>query len=41
MIFEAPNADILDTYTSDPRVQEAMKEAGVTSTPIISVLNKV
>jgi hypothetical protein len=41
MIFEAPGADVLDAYTSDPRLQETMKNAGVISAPVISVLNKV
>lgn len=41
MIFEAPGIDVLESYTSNPRVQEEMKNAGVISVPVISVLNKV
>ncbi len=41
MIFEAPGADVLEAYTNNPSVQEDMKKAGVTSAPVISVLNKV
>jgi hypothetical protein len=41
MIFEAPNAGVLEAYTTNPRVQEEMKEAGVISKPVSSVLNKV
>ncbi len=41
MIFEAPGADVLDAFMSDPHLQEAMKEGGVISAPVVSVLNKV
>ncbi len=41
MIFEAPGPDVLEAYTSDPRLQEKMKNAGVTSVPNSSVLKKV
>ena len=41
MIFEAPGADVLEAYTSNPHVQESMKNAGVISIPEISVLTKV
>ena len=41
MIFEAPGAEVLDTFMSDPNLQEAMKKGGVISAPVVSVLNKV
>ncbi len=41
MIFEAPGADVLDAFMSDPSLQEAMKKGGVISAPVASVLNKV
>ncbi|MEO6133716.1 MAG: DUF3764 family protein [Ginsengibacter sp.] len=41
MIFEAPDADVLDAFRSDPSLQEAMKKGGVISAPVVSVLNKV
>lgn len=41
MMFEAPGMDVVNAYTSDPRVQEEMKKAGVISKPVITVLNKV
>ncbi len=40
MIFEAPSAEVINTYMSDSRLQEKMNTAGVISAPIISVLNK-
>ena len=40
MIFEVSGVDVLNTYTSDPRLQEEMANAGVISAPVISVLNK-
>ncbi len=41
MIFEAPGAEVLDAFMSDPHLQEAMKEGGVISAPVVSVLNKM
>ena len=41
MIFEAPGPEILESYTSNPGVQEDMKKAGVISEPVATVLNKV
>ncbi len=41
MIFEAAGAEVLDAFMSDPHLQEAMKEGGVISAPVASVLNKV
>lgn len=41
MIFEAPDAEVLDTYTGNPKVQEIMQKAGVISIPEASVLHKV
>ncbi len=41
MIFEASGIDVMNTYMSDPRLQEDMKNGGVISAPVVSVLNKV
>ncbi len=41
MIFEAPDAEIVKAFTSDPRLKEAMEKAGVISAPVTSVLNKM
>ncbi len=41
MIFEVADADVMNTYMSDPRLQEEMKKGGVISAPVISVLDKV
>lgn len=41
MIFEAPGLDVLEAFTGDPRLQEAMENAGVISVPNVSVLSKV
>ncbi|WP_445737799.1 hypothetical protein [Mariniflexile sp.] len=41
MIFEAPGPDVLEAYTSDPRLQEKMRSSGVISVPNSSVLKKV
>ena len=40
MMFEASGADVLEAFTSDPRLQETMKKAGVIGAPQVSVLTK-
>ncbi len=39
-IFEAPVVDTFDSYTSNPAMQEAMKEAAVISAPNFRVLQE-
>lgn len=41
MIFEAPGTEVVEAYTSDPRVREQMEKAGVISQPSLTILNKV
>lgn len=41
MIFEASDANVMDSYMGDPRMQETMKKGGVISAPVVSILNKV
>ena len=40
MIFEAKDASKSQKMMQDPELQKTMKEAGVISTPVISILNK-
>ncbi len=41
MIFEISEVGVIDSFMNDPRLQETMKNAGVISVPVVSVLNKV
>ncbi|MEH6765497.1 MAG: DUF3764 family protein [Aequorivita antarctica] len=41
MIFEAPSVEVLETFTSDPRLQQEMQNAGVISVPVTTVLKKM
>ena len=41
MVFEIPDAGIMDAMMSDPERQKAMETGGVISKPSVSVLNKV
>lgn len=41
MIFKAPDAALFGKIMSDPERLKAMEEAGVTTEPKISILNKV
>jgi len=41
MIFEAPSEEVFHTFTSDPRLQQEMENAGVISMPVTSLLKKM
>lgn len=41
MIFEISDVGVIDSFMKDPRLQETMKNAGVISAPVVSILNKV
>ena len=41
MIFEAPDAALFNAIMADPERQKAIEEAGATTQPKISILNKV
>jgi hypothetical protein len=40
MIFETKDAAKAQKMMQDPELQKTMKEAGVISTPVVSILNK-
>ena len=41
IIFEAPDAGVINAYIGNQSLQEDMKKGGVISAPVVSVLNKV
>ena len=41
VIFDAPNADVVNGMLRSPELQEAMKNAGVISAPEVKILNRI
>lgn len=41
IIFEAPDDDVFEAFMANPDLEKTMREAGVISAPVSSVLNKV